>query len=159
MRLLAAYFLILISCNIHAQKKYDCSVYLKVNETQTIKLDGYLHKVNDLSVVIGQNNLDTIVSWKDLVSIKFRKHNGFTRTVLPIILAASASATVGFAIRRSSAIPRVPTTLSDMLINTAVVAVPSIGIYFLTRNISFKIKDYHDFINFKEKSRKYIINQ
>ncbi len=83
-------FLFVFATNsIEAQKRYDCSVYLKEG-MQSRKITGQLSAINDSAVIIRASDADISVSWKDLYLIRFRKHNGFSKTALPLIFAGSA---------------------------------------------------------------------
>ena len=77
---------------VNAQKNYDCIVATKtVESSSTTRIFGILSKVGDSSITINLKNKDTSLFWNNIKSIRFRKHNGFPRTVLPVsIISASA---------------------------------------------------------------------
>lgn len=141
---------------LHAQKTFDCTVYLKEG-MQPRKMVGQLSAINDSGLIVRNSNGENSLSWKDVHRIRFRKHHGFSRTALPLILASSAAITEAFEIRKSTFIPKPETSISMIAINAAVSTIPGMIIYFATRNKSFKIKTYRDFKNFTLHAQKYII--
>jgi hypothetical protein len=155
LRIIVSFLFVCATLSLHAQKRFDCTVYLKEG-MQSQKLVGQLSAVGDSAFIVRNANGENAISWKDVFRIRFRKHNGFSRTALPIILAESAAITAAFAINQSTFIPRPPTSITKIAVNAVTSAVPGVIIYFATRNKSFKINSYDDFKNFKLHSQKYI---
>ena len=155
MRLIIACLFICASWNLQAQKRFDCTIYLK-EWMQSQKIVGQLTSVSDSGVIVRNSNGDNSISWKDFYRIRFRKHNGFSRTALPLILAESAAITGAFEINKSTFIPPPRTSITTIAINAVVSAIPGIIIYFATRSKSFKINANQDFKNFKLHSLKYV---
>lgn len=155
-RIIIAFLFVCATNSLHAQKRFDCTVYLKEG-MQSQKIVGQLSAISDSGVIVRNSNGENSISWKDLYRIRFRKHNGFSRTALPLILGESAAIAGAFEINKSTFIPRPPTSITKIAVNAVTSAIPGIFIYFATRNKSFKIKAYQDFKNFKLNAQKYII--
>lgn len=141
--------------SLHAQKRFDCTVYLK-DTMQPRKMVGQLLAISDSGVIVRNANGENSISWKDLHRIRFRKHHGFSRTALPIILGESAAIAAALEIRSATFIPRPTTSATTIAVDLGVAAIPGIIIYFATRNKSFRIKTYRDFKNFKLHAQKYV---
>ena len=154
--IIIAFFFVCATNSLRAQKRFDCTVFLKEG-MQSQKIIGQLSGISDSGVIVRNSNGENSISWKDLFFIRFRKHNGFYRTALPLILAESAAITGAFEINKSNFIPRPSTSITNIAANAVVAAIPGIIIYFATRNKSFKIKAYQDFKKFKLQAEKYVI--
>jgi len=103
-RICVAFLLVAATLPLNAQKVFDCSIDLK-ERLQNQKMLGHLTAVSDSSVTIRISNGENIIMWKDIRRIRFRKHNGFSRTALPIILGESAAIEAAFQIRNASMHP------------------------------------------------------
>ena len=154
--IIIAFLFVCAANSLHAQKRFDCTVYLKEG-MESHKIVGQLSAISDSGVIVRNSNGENSLSWKDVYRVRFRKHNGFSRTALPLIVASSAAITGAFEIRKSTFIPPPKTSISMIAVNAAISAIPGMIIYFAMRNQSFKIKTYRDFKNFKLKAQKYII--
>lgn len=150
------FLFVFVTNSLQAQKRYDCSVYFKEGILSR-KIDGQLLAINDSAVIIQNSVGENSVSWKDLYLIRFRKHNGFSRTALPLIIAGAAAITGEFEITKSKSLFPSPTTFKNIAVNMVAASIPVIIIYFATRNKSFNIKTYQDYKNFKLHSQKYVI--
>ncbi|MES2002891.1 MAG: hypothetical protein V4450_00115 [Bacteroidota bacterium] len=123
-------FLFVFATNsLQAQKRYDCTVYVKEG-TQSLKIVGQLSAISDSGVIIRTSDVENSVSWKDLHLIRFKKHNGFSRTALPLIIAGSAAITGAVEINKSKFIDPPPTTFTNIAVNTVAAAIPGIIIFF-----------------------------
>ena len=153
---------IFISSFLFSQKKYDCIIYAR-NPTlsdsipRKERLVGFLSSITDSIIVLSYYGKEISYNWKDVSSVKFRTHNGFCRTVLPISLVFASIIFVGSIVNNSGG--------SDLSAGFApvafVAAIPYsmfylTPIYFIFRNKHFYINSYHDFMKLKQSSPKYI---
>ena len=145
---------------VNAQKKYDCIVFTKTTDSSlTTRNFGILSFVSDSSITMNLDSRDTSLFWKNIKSIRFRKHNGFSRTVLPVSVF-SASVLIGYltSIYGTGIASRL--TLSEFAVADIVYSVAALPIvtviYFLTRNHIFNINTYEDYKRLKIHSSKYI---
>jgi hypothetical protein len=154
---------VLIANSLIAQKRYDCVIILNpFNGEEPERFLGSLKIVNDSSVTLLSNKNTIELKWDDIKTIKFRNHNGFSRTVLPLsILTAATAITIilntgpgrpsgGFITLEPIIIP-----LATILYSVVTIPVGMI-IYTLFRNHIYAINSYDDFIKLKQSSVKYI---
>ncbi len=145
---------------VNAQKRYDCIVVTKkADSSSTIRIFGTLSNVGDSSITMHLKNRDTSFFWNNLKSIRFRKHNGFSRTVLPVSIF-SASVLIGYltSIYGTGIASRLSLSdfaLADIIYSLAALPIVTV-IYFLTRNHIFNINNYEDYKRLKIHSSKYI---
>ena len=138
---------IFVSIFLLAQKKYDCLVITKnMNGEDSTKFLGRLKVASDSTLTLLVKKHDTIFNWNEIRVVKFRVHNGFMRTVVPISLITYSviSITIPF----------------GALIFPAVIVYtlfPGMPIYYLARNHKYIIGSYDDFLKMKHSSSKYII--
>lgn len=138
---------IFISVFLLAQKKYDCLVITKnLNGEDSTRFLGRLKVASDSTLTLLVKKQETILNWNEIRVVKFRVHNGFMRTFVPIsfITYSAISITVPFA----------------ALIFPAVIVYtlfPGMPIYYLVRNHKYIINSYDDFLQMKHSSSKYII--
>lgn len=157
--LLTAAF-IFISSILLAQKKYDCVVISKnyYGEDST-RFVGSLKFVSDSSIVIFSKEQIIEFNWKQLKAVNFRKHDGFTRTALPIavssgVLGASIVIASNTGMGKLFAIIFAPIIAKSITFYSLFIITPT---YFIFRNKAFYINTYDAFLNFKQSSAKYIL--
>ena len=87
-KLFSIALLLFISVSVFSQKKYDCIVLLKDNfPTDSMRVVGKLKQVEDSAIIVITKKGEQLFNWNDIVAVKFRKHNGFMRTVRVSILS------------------------------------------------------------------------
>ncbi len=150
---------IFVSSFLNAQKKYDCIVLTKNHgDMLEHRFVSTLFSFRDSSIYLITTEKDTALNWQEIEAIKFRKHNGFSKTVLPVSVFTSFVATELLITRYPPPASLVPLiTIIGTTIYSVFVTVP-IGtiIYFITRNHAYTINSYDDFQKLKQASTKYI---
>jgi hypothetical protein len=155
---------IFLSTFSFSQKRYDCIVITRYegdnpDSLKTHRFVGYLKGMDDSTVYLIAKQNDKVFNWQDIEAVKFRKHNGFMRTVLPLAAIASFSLSeielntppIAPSYFKSELIPLLTIAYSVILTIPA-----GTIIYFATRNHKFIIHSYPDFIKLKHDSSKYI---
>ncbi len=151
-QLLLAVFLLIAAVAI-AQKRYDC-VVIPLKGKRTV---GLLKAISDSTLLVGEK----LFNWKEVRVVRFRKHNGFFRTVVPIFVAVGVPfgvivEAIGSGFNNSSYNILHAGLLTLYLFGSALI-VEGMPIYFLTRNKNFPINTYDDFQSLKLASNKYLI--
>jgi hypothetical protein len=136
-----------VSIFLFAQKKYDCVVITKnLNGESSTKFSGRLKSVNDSSLVLLVKKHETVFNWNEIGVVKFRVHNGFMRTVVPISLITYTIIAL--------TVPYGAMVYPAVIVYTIF---PGMPIYYLTRNHKYYINSYEEFLKVKKVSSKYII--
>jgi hypothetical protein len=145
-----------------AQKKYDCIVFLKDKDrAKNTRIVGRMTAIEDSSFTLLTKKEELTFNWNNVSVVKFRMHNGYMRSVLPIIFGTSAAfgliAYIGTPANDHSAF------FDKNAIGPVIFVVTSISniffctpIYFIARNHKFRIHSYNDFLKLKQSSSKYI---
>lgn len=150
---------ILLSVSSYSQKKYDCIVITKytgdsLNEHRFV---GYMRIITDSSILLISKKGDSIFNWRDLQAVKFRKHNGFMRTVFPLAVMASFCLSEIEANALVTANYLKPELKLFLTIGYSIFIIPtSTIVYFITRNHKYSIDSYPDFLKLKRAASKYI---
>ncbi|MBS1579285.1 MAG: hypothetical protein JST29_06555 [Bacteroidetes bacterium] len=165
-KLFSIALLLFISVSVFSQKKYDCIVLLKDNfPTDSMRVVGKLKQVEDSAIIVITKKGEQLFNWNDIVAVKFRKHNGFMRTVVPAVVLAAAATTIITAIEVSNSKHNggcgcvsssqviVPLVFPIVTLLGLFVGTPT---YFALRNKNFIISDYNSFLTLKLASKKYI---
>lgn len=158
---------VLLSVFSYSQKKYDCIVITKyegdnIDSLKTHRFLGYLKSIDDSVVYLSTKREDSLFNWHDIKVVKFRKHNGFMRTVLPLALLTSFVTVETWlyyeppASTVSYLIPFI-TVLGTGAYTVFFTLPAGTIIYFITRNHNFPVNSYGDFLRLKQKSVKYIL--
>jgi hypothetical protein len=152
-------FLFVFTQLVYAQKKYDAVLYVAAADSTVKKHKGQLKAVTDSFVTIAMNGVDTSFYYATIQQIKVRKHNGYMRSVFPIVAAVSVAAGVithfsykgdGFIFTQSAA----TIFISSILFFGG--NQYGLLIYYFTRNKKFYINNYEHFLDFKKASVKYL---
>lgn len=120
----------------------------------------------DSSLTVFAKKHEMVFDWKEIKVIKFRKHNGFMRTVVPIALLTGATVTAIAAISYTNSLHNggcgclssegviVALAFPLVTIETLLYGAPT---YFITRNHTYPINSYNDFLKLKQAASKYTI--
>lgn len=129
-----------------AQKKYNCILISKnIHEYDSKKFIGRLKLISDSALVLTLHKKDTSFNWADLKLVKFRKNNGFMRTIFPIPVIAGTLYTI-----------IVPFGIISIPVALSYTCIFGMPVYLIIRNHKFEINNYQDYKLLQSASGKYI---